>query len=75
MSPPGEGGPCLPRHGSPDDSTAASREAMPSVAPDCGWCPHRAASHWEVAEPGGPRAGCGVVGCTCTGYRPWRSGS
>lgn len=36
----------------------------------CGWCPHPAGSHWEVAEPGGPRAGCGVAGCQCPGEDP-----
>jgi hypothetical protein len=28
-------------------------------------CGHAAVSHWEVAEPGGGRAGCAVLGCPC----------
>jgi hypothetical protein len=28
-------------------------------------CGHPAGSHWEVAEPGGGRAGCAILGCPC----------
>lgn len=31
-------------------------------------CGHRKGSHWEHAEPGGPRTGCGYLGCACTAY-------
>lgn len=33
--------------------------------PACRWCQHPAQSHWEAAEPSGPRAGCGLLGCEC----------
>lgn len=28
-------------------------------------CGHPVGSHWEVAEPYGPRVGCGFLGCGC----------
>lgn len=31
-------------------------------------CGHERRSHWELAEPGGPRKGCGVLGCGCGAY-------
>lgn len=70
MSPPGEGGPCLPPQGPPGDPAAPSREADTRVTTVCGRCLHPRSSHWEVGEPSGSRRGCGLVGCTCTGYRP-----
>jgi hypothetical protein len=28
-------------------------------------CGHAVESHWEIAEPGGGRAGCAILGCAC----------
>lgn len=33
-------------------------------------CAHPRASHWEHAEPDGPRTGCGILGCGCGAYAP-----
>jgi hypothetical protein len=33
------------------------------AVPGCG---HPRDSHWEHSEPGGPRTGCGYLGCKCT---------
>jgi hypothetical protein len=40
----------------------SSMEEKLSAACACG---HAVESHWEVAEPGGGRAGCAILGCTC----------
>jgi hypothetical protein len=53
----------------------AGHDALPSenpvagsacATPDCG---HAQDSHWEHAEPDGPRVGCAVLGCACATYR------
>lgn len=43
-----------------EDTTSPATAASAACA-----CGHPVGSHWEVAEPDGPRAGCGFLGCPC----------
>jgi hypothetical protein len=53
--------------GKPEDDGLHADPADPAAcaAPGCG---HPRDSHWEHSEPGGPRTGCGYLGCKCTAY-------